>query len=137
VALAVDPVEAPTASPEPTAAAPAEAPTAGLGSGEPTPVPTAEPTPQTLTAVGDPIEIRWGMVQVAVTVSGDRIVDVETLDIPLGDRRSQRINERAEPILREEALARNSADIDVVSGATYTSQAYAFSLQSALDQLSG
>ena len=63
------------------------------------------------------------------------LVGVETLAVPLDDRRSQRINATAEPILREEAIASDSADVSVVSGATYTSEAYAASLQSALDQL--
>lgn len=98
---------------------------------------TIEPTPETLTAVGEAVRIRWGTVQVAVTTSDGRIVAVETLRIPLGDRRSASLNKRAEPILREEALASSSAYIDVVSGATYTSMAYAQSLQSALDQLAG
>jgi uncharacterized protein with FMN-binding domain len=87
------------------------------------------------TATGDAVAIRWGDVQVAVRVEGDDIVDVETIAIPADDRRSQRINTNAEPILREEAIASDSADVSVVSGATYTSQAYARSLQSALDQL--
>ena len=98
---------------------------------------TVEPTPGPLTAVGEAVRIRWGTVQVAVTVSDGRIVAVETLELPASDRRSASLNARAEPILREEALASSSAEIDVVSGATYTSMAYAQSLQSALDQLSG
>jgi uncharacterized protein with FMN-binding domain len=87
------------------------------------------------TATGDPIAIRWGDVQVAVTADGDDIVDVETLSVPMDDRQSQRINSSAAPILREEAIAADSADVSVISGATYTSEAYAASLQSALDQL--
>lgn len=87
------------------------------------------------TATGDIVSIRWGDVQVAVTVQGDDILDVETLAMPTDDRKSERINSRAEPILREEAIAIDSSDVAVVSGATYTSEAYAGSLQSALDQL--
>jgi uncharacterized protein with FMN-binding domain len=87
------------------------------------------------TATGEAVAIRWGDVQVAVTVQGDDIIDVETLALPLDDRRSERLNSQAEPILREEAIAADSADVSVVSGATYTSKAYAASLQSALDQL--
>ncbi len=92
-------------------------------------------TGQTRTATGDAVAIPWGDVQVAITVEGDDIIDVETLAVPTGDRHSQRINANAEPILREEAIASDSADVSVVSGATYTSEAYATSLQSALDQL--
>ena len=87
------------------------------------------------TATGDAIAIRWGDVQVSVTVEGDDIIDVETLAIPMSDRKSERINSAAEPVLREEAIASDSADVSVISGATYTSEAYAASLQSALDQL--
>jgi hypothetical protein len=85
--------------------------------------------------VGDPVAIRWGEVQVAVTLEGGDIIDVESLALPLGDRHSSGINQRAEPVLRQQAIAIDSADVDVVSGATYTSRAYALSLQSALDQL--
>ena len=84
---------------------------------------------------GGPGAIRWGEVQVAVTLEGGDIIDVESLALPLGDRHSSGINQRAEPVLRQQAIAIDSADVDVVSGATYTSQAYALSLQSALDQL--
>ena len=87
------------------------------------------------TATGDVVSIRWGDVQVAVIVEGDDIIDVETLAVPTDDRKSERINSSAEPILREEAMTYDTADVSVVSGATYTSEAYATSLQSALDQL--
>ena len=85
--------------------------------------------------VGEPVAIRWGEVQVAITLEGGDIIDVETIALPLGDRRSSGINQRAEPVLRQQAIAIDSADVDVVSGATYTSRAYAMSLQSALDQI--
>ena len=52
----------------------------------------------------------------------------------LRDGHSQRISQAAEPILREEALSAQTANIDLLSGATYTSEAYVESLQSALDQ---
>lgn len=87
------------------------------------------------TATGEAVAIRWGDVQVAVTVQGVDIIDVEALALPLDDLRSERLSSQAEPILREEAIAADSADVSVVSGATYTSKAYAASLQSALDQL--
>jgi uncharacterized protein with FMN-binding domain len=99
------------------------------------PTPTAEPTATTLTATGSAFQFRFGIVQVAVTLEGDQIVDVQALQLPDGDRRSASISRQVEPMLRESALAADSADIDVISGATYTSLAYAYSLQSALDQL--
>ncbi len=87
------------------------------------------------TATGDAVSIRWGDVQVAVTVQADDIIEVVTLAMPMDDRRSQRISAGAEPVLREEAITYDTADVSVVSGATYTSRAYAMSLQSALDQV--
>jgi uncharacterized protein with FMN-binding domain len=125
MADAAGPVKPPTAD----AAASAD-PQAGHDA---SPMPTADG--ETVTATGEAVAIRWGDVQVAVTVQGRDVIDVETLAMPTGDQRSARINTSAEPILREEAIATDSADVSVVSGATYTSEAYAASLQSALDQL--
>ncbi len=97
---------------------------------------TSEPVTATpVTVTGDPIAIRWGTVQVAVTVDGRDIVDVQTLSLPDGDRHSSQISGYAGPVLREEAIAADSSGVSVISGATYTSRAYAASLQSALDQL--
>ena len=93
--------------------------------------PLAEP----VRFVGDAFTTRWGDVQVAITVDGSDIVGVETLAIPDGDRRSLRLSERAEPVLRTQAIVTDSASVDVVSGATFTSEAYARSLQSAIDQV--
>lgn len=87
------------------------------------------------TATGTVISTRYGDVQVEVTISGGAIADVTALQLPNGDRRSQNIANAAEPVLREEALTAQSANIDLLSGATYTSEAYAQSLQSALDQV--
>lgn len=129
------PADPSTASADPT---PTRRPFAGVtASADPLTATTAdEPatTVGTVRLVGDPVAIRWGEVQVAITLAGDDIVDVETIDLPLADRRSSSINQRAEPVLRQQAIAIDSADVDVVSGATYTSRAYAMSLQSALDQ---
>jgi len=88
------------------------------------------------TVTGQLEQMRFGPVQVQVTISGGRITDVTAVALPT-DGRSGRISSYAEPVLRTEALAAQSATIDVVSGATYTSQAYAASLQSALDQARG
>jgi uncharacterized protein with FMN-binding domain len=86
------------------------------------------------TITGAPVQQPYGTVQVAVTMSGGHITDVRTVAIPLDSGRSQSINSQAAPLLRSEALRAQSARIDVVSGATYTSDAYAQSLQSALDR---
>jgi uncharacterized protein with FMN-binding domain len=86
---------------------------------------------------GDVIDTRWGPVQVAVTIANGKITNVATLASPNDKQKSISINSRATPILRSEALSAQSANIDGVSGATYTSEGYAQSLQSALDQARG
>lgn len=104
--------------------------------------PSATPTPPAAdvtgryadgTYTGDVVSMRYGEVQVAVTVSGGAVTDVTALRLPDGDHHSARISDQVAPILREEALTAQSAQIDLLSGATYTSMAYAESLQSALD----
>ena len=60
--------------------------------------------------------------------------DVTALQLPSGDGNSRRISRVVEPILRDEALTAQTAQIDLVSGATYTSRAYETSLQAALDK---
>ncbi|KAB1902247.1 FMN-binding protein [Micromonospora sp. AMSO31t] len=85
------------------------------------------------TATGSVAQTRWGPVQVKITVSGGRITDVAVLQVPDGNHRDQEINDYAVPILRQEALAAQSARIDTVSGATVTSDGYRESLQSAID----
>jgi uncharacterized protein with FMN-binding domain len=99
---------------------------------------TATPTASssgTTTASGAVEETRYGPVQVRVTVSGGRITKVEALQLPQNDPRSYEISSWAEPQLRASALSKQSASIDAVSGATFTSEGYQASLQSALDKL--
>jgi uncharacterized protein with FMN-binding domain len=74
-------------------------------------------------------------VQVEVTVQNGQVTNVTALELPDSHRRSLQISNAAAPLLRSEALRAQSADIDIVSGATYTSRGYAESLQSALDEL--
>jgi uncharacterized protein with FMN-binding domain len=78
---------------------------------------------------------RYGPVQVQVTISSSRITAVKTLASPSsGDRdRDRAISAFALPILQREAIAAQSGTIDTVSGATFTSDGYRRSLQSALD----
>ena len=75
----------------------------------------------------------YGPVQVQVTVRGARIVSAHAIDYPQGGGRDQEINSRAIPQLDQETLQTQSAQIDTVSGATFTSDGYRRSLQSALD----
>ena len=87
------------------------------------------------TATGTAEDTRYGTVQVAVTVTKGRITDIETVELSATDPHSQQINAEAVPALRRQALAAQSAHIDGVSGATFTSDGYEASLQSALDKL--
>jgi uncharacterized protein with FMN-binding domain len=75
----------------------------------------------------------YGPVQVQITVRGARIISAHAIDYPQGGGRDQEINSRAIPQLDQEAVAGQSAQIDTVSGATFTSDGYRRSLQSAID----
>ena len=86
---------------------------------------------------GDAIVTRFGVVQVRITVHDGRMTSVEALQVPNRDRHDRLINDRAVPILNAEAVRTQSADVDLVSGATLTSHAYTESLQSAIDKASG
>jgi uncharacterized protein with FMN-binding domain len=87
------------------------------------------------TATGAAIDTRYGAAQVRVTVRSGKIVKIEALQLQGNDPRSLQISSSAEPILQQEALTKQTAGIDAVSGATFTSASYAQSLQSALDKL--
>jgi uncharacterized protein with FMN-binding domain len=117
----------PTAASDTVVAAPA-APAApqGTGSG------TANTTGTTVT--GAVAQTRWGPVQVAITVASGKITAVDVPQYPDGNHKDEEINADALPTLKQETLSAQSADIDMVSGATVTSQGYLQSLQSALDQ---
>jgi uncharacterized protein with FMN-binding domain len=92
------------------------------------------PTPANTTVQGGVFQNRWGNVQVEATFAADgSLIDVTTLQTPYVDGKSVRINDYAVPVLNTEALTAQSAQIDTVSGATYTSNDYRRSLQSAID----
>ena len=124
------------ASPAPaTTTAPTPAPGTTTA---PTPAPSdattgAGGTADVTEVTGPTVSTRYGPVQVKIEVSAGTITDVVALQLPSGGR-SGRISDSAEPTLHDEALAAQSASIDGVSGATYTSRAYEQSLQAALDQ---
>jgi major membrane immunogen (membrane-anchored lipoprotein) len=86
------------------------------------------------TVTGDTAQTQWGPVQVQITVSSGTITDVTAVQYPSGNGRDQEINSYALPVLAQEAVAAQSANIDHVSGATVTSDGYVQSLQSALDK---
>jgi uncharacterized protein with FMN-binding domain len=86
------------------------------------------------TVTGPVVQTRFGPVQVQVTIAGGKITNVASLQLPSDRQRSAEISGIVGPMLQSEALAAQSAQIDLISGATYTSDAYAQSLQAALDQ---
>jgi uncharacterized protein with FMN-binding domain len=85
------------------------------------------------TVTGDSVQTRWGPVQVRITLKDGKITESTAVVYPSDNPRDQEINSYALPELRRETLAAQSAQIDSVSGATYTSDGYRQSLQSALD----
>ncbi|MFI9830115.1 FMN-binding protein [Streptomyces sp. NPDC051913] len=88
------------------------------------------------TVTGTVAQTQYGPVQVRITVSNGKITKAEAVQAPSGGQSTQK-TELAVPKLNAAAVAAGSADIDSVSGATYTSAGYKKSLQSALDQAGG
>jgi uncharacterized protein with FMN-binding domain len=86
----------------------------------------------TRTFTGPSEDMQWGPVQVTVTIKNKKVTDVQA-SAPMERARSQFINEQALPMLRQEVLQAQSANIDLIGGATMTSEAYDASLQAALD----
>ena len=106
----------------------------------PTPTRTAVPKKAavhpgvvTRTIMGPSVDMDWGPVQVTIIVKGSRLVDVKAT-APMERARSNFINSQAIPWLRQEVLQAQSANVNLIGGATLTSEAYAQSLQAALDQ---
>ena len=83
---------------------------------------------------GETVEMEYGPVQVAIDVQAGKITDVKALQYPVDRPRSQFINAQAIPLLRSEVLQAQSANINLISGATFTSNAFASSLQAAIKQ---
>ena len=86
------------------------------------------------TYAGDTVQTQFGPVQVQITVTGGKITRSEVLQVPWGNGRDQEINSQAVPILNSEVVQSQSARIDMVSGASFTSNGYVTSLQSAIDR---
>jgi uncharacterized protein with FMN-binding domain len=93
---------------------------------------TASATTKTVTSAVEANQ--YGNVQLKVTISAGKITKIEAVQIPNNDPKSSEINASAEPMLQQSALSAQSANIDAVSGATYTSDSYKAALQSALDK---
>ncbi len=135
----------PTAPSTPTPAAPDPvASTTSATSPTPTPRPTRAvvPTPTTPpngqfkdgSYTGTIADAQWGYVQVRADISQGRITNVQFLQFPSDRSRSVRINQYADPALITEAIQAQSAHVDVITGATYSSEAFMQSLSSALAQ---
>ncbi|MGV8964700.1 MAG: FMN-binding protein [Cellulomonas sp.] len=118
---------------EPSASAPAPA-TAGSGPAAPGTAPAGTAPAADATYDGTTISMRYGPVQVRITVASGRITAADAIQLPSGNSYDDQVKQHAVPVLVKEALAAQSAKIAMVSGATYTSSAYVQSLQSALDQ---
>ncbi|MFB7763723.1 FMN-binding protein [Streptomyces xiamenensis] len=119
---------------KPHAAPAALAPAPPAGDPPPAVAPGPDPTG---TFTGKSIDTPFGPVQVAVTLDQGRITEVQALRTPGGDPRSEAIAAESVPRLTQEVLRAQSVHVDAVSGASYTSQGYLDSLQSALDQAGG
>jgi uncharacterized protein with FMN-binding domain len=131
------PVSPPQTPSNPASPSPSTSATSPSATASATPSPT--PSPSTITALngtftGSDFPNRFGDVQVRVVVSNGRITDVQAVQLPSDRQQSAYISEQVGPWLRSEALQAQSANIDIISGATYTSQSYAQSLESALQQ---
>jgi uncharacterized protein with FMN-binding domain len=89
------------------------------------------------TFTGPAVDAYWGNLQVQVVVQNGRITSLSVPKYPSDRRESQRINQQALPLLRNEVVAAQTASVNIVSGATLTSEAFMTSLQSALSQAGG
>ncbi len=117
--------------------APAAGPSSGSSSAAPS-TGSASKAPSTNTGTkvvtGSAADTRYGPVQLKVTFTGTKISSIDVIEYPSESNRDQEINSYALPILNSEAISAQSANINAVSGATYTSDGYVRSLQSAIDQ---
>jgi len=134
VTFRVTPHARPVASAPANQPPPAQDPVADAPAPAATPRPTPANRPADGTFTGPTIPTRYGDVQVRIAVSGGRLADVSVLRMPDDRARSAEITQYVTPVLRSEAIQAQSARIDVISGATLTSEAYAESLDAALRQ---
>ncbi|HEY5455916.1 MAG TPA: FMN-binding protein [Acidothermaceae bacterium] len=130
----------PASSPQPSLTTPtsaaAIAPSASAVT--PPPKPTPKPSSTTKTVTGSAVTVGegrrvFGVVQVRLTLTNGKITAVDPVQVPQNDGHSQDLSSYSIPKLSQQVLSAQSASIDAVSGATYTSEAYAQSVQAALD----
>ncbi|MEU7762207.1 FMN-binding protein [Micromonospora aurantiaca (nom. illeg.)] len=146
--------------PSPTGSAPGDVTPSPRASSKPTPKPSADrsaasrggtrtttapaaprtttsaPKVTTRTVTGPSVTYEYGSLQVRITLSGSRVVDATAIGLPLGGQSGQRSDDVQARYsgTSGEVVARQSANLSTVSGATYTSTAYKQSLQAALDK---
>jgi uncharacterized protein with FMN-binding domain len=132
----------PTSRPTPSTTPPTTGPGASAAGGAPSTstVPSTTTAPAggattTATATGTLEQYGYGELRVQVTVTGGRISEVSVPKLLTAEQYSQQLAQQVIPMLRSEVLQAQTANISSVSGATYTSEAYALSLQAALKQL--
>jgi uncharacterized protein with FMN-binding domain len=88
----------------------------------------------TKTVTGDAVDTQYGPVQVRITVRNGKVASATAIEYPAQDPRDAQINAYAIPVLQQESVGATNANLDMVSGATFTSEGYLQSLQSALDK---
>jgi uncharacterized protein with FMN-binding domain len=108
------------------------------------PLPTDNPNPISINSIsgsfkdgeykGDIADAFYGNIEVAATIQNSKITDVKFLQYPNDRPTSVEINQQAMPLLKQEAIQSQNANVDIISGATQTSEAFRVSLQSALSQ---
>jgi uncharacterized protein with FMN-binding domain len=118
----------------PAAGPPASAPGSAASPAAPVAGPRALRPTAASSVTGVSEQYGYGELTASVTVSGGHITDVKVPVIRTAEQYSQQLASQVIPMLRNEVLAAQSASINAVSGATYTSQAYALSVQAALDK---
>jgi uncharacterized protein with FMN-binding domain len=143
---------APASSPQPSTAASSStaatassvspsakaSPSATKSAAKPTPKPTPKPSSTTKTVTGSTVTVsegrrEFGVVQVQLTLTNGKITAATAIQFPQDDSHSAELSQFSIPVLSQEVLSKQSSSIDAVSGATYTSAAYAQSVQAALD----
>lgn len=135
-------IQTPVPSPSPSLA-PTSTPSQAVNTSTP-PVATAMPTPMKMmkrmgqykdgTYTGSVQDAYYGNIQVQAVISGGRITNVVFLQFPNDNGTSQYINSQADPMLTQEAIQAQSSNVDIVSGASASSQAFQASLADALSQ---
>lgn len=135
VTYRVTPHSRPVAATSPTASPAAS--TSPSASGAPSASPSPSPRGPSGSFTGSDVPTMYGDVQVRAVLTNGKVTNVVAVQMPYDRARSAEISQIAGPMLRQEAVQAQSARIDIISGATYTSVAYAQSLSDALKQAKG